>query len=296
MGSLMDGLFAASGRRTWYTADLHLGHERIIELCGRPFSSVAEMNEAIVTRWNERVEPGDTVWVLGDVALGSIEESLALVSRLHGHKILVAGNHDRCFAGYGTPKQRFGWVERYRAAGFADVVTGVAIAGRGLPIRHALRREFGGPVVAHTILSHFPRTGESRQIADRYQEYRPPSSKRADDEWLLHGHVHNRWTVDKRQINVGVDVWDFAPVPAETICSIVTDGMPDCICEEGESLGGVGVHSMGAPGCALNGGPRDRVDGDGDCGGDAGVEHHSGWPDLVGIAAQAAAPTTRPSR
>lgn len=284
----MDGLFAASGRRTWYTADLHLGHERIIELCDRPFGSVGEMNEEILTRWNERVEPGDTVWVLGDVALGPIEQSLALVSRLHGHKILVAGNHDRCFAGYGTAKQRLGWVERYQAAGFADVVTGVAIADRGLPVRHALRAEFGGPPIARVVLSHFPRTGESGIQNDRYQGYRPPSGGKADLEWLLHGHVHNRWTIHRRQVNVGVDVWDFAPVPAETICSIITDGMPECRCADGESLGGTGAHQLGAPGCELNGGLRDRTDDGAGHHDDDGVEHHSGWPDLVDFATRTA--------
>lgn len=288
----MDGLFAASGRNTWYTADLHLGHERIIELCARPFSSVTEMNEAIITRWNERVEPEDTVWVLGDVALGPIEESLGLISRLNGYLILVAGNHDRCFAGYGTARQRAGWVERYRAAGFRGVATGAAIAtGRGQPLRHALRREFGGPVVECVTLSHFPRWGEPTfGRPDRFAQYRPPAAKGAD-QWLLHGHVHNRWTINGRQINVGVDVWDFAPVSASEICSIITDGMPDCTCAEGESLRGRGVHSLGEPGCALNGGPGDRDDDQPDSGDNAGVEHHVGWPDLLGVAARSASPS-----
>jgi calcineurin-like phosphoesterase family protein len=295
----VDGLFSVGGRRTWYTADLHLGHERIIELCGRPFESVSAMNEAIITRWNERVEPGDTVWVLGDVALGPIEESLALVGRLNGHLLLVAGNHDRCFAGYGPAKQRIGWVERYRAAGFQEVVTGVAIAGRGHPIRHALRREFGGPMVERVVLSHFPRTGESMPgRTDRYAEFRPPVGKKSD-EWLLHGHVHNGWTINGRQINVGVDVWDFAPVPAEEICDIIAEGMPDCTCPEGETdalstLRVAGVHSMGEPGCILNGGPRDRdrIDDQSDFGDDTGVEHRTGWPDLLDIAARS---TTAPA-
>jgi len=227
------------------------------------------------------------------VALGAIQESLALVSRLHGHKILVAGHHDRCFAGYGEARQRFGWVERYRAAGFSGVVTGVAIAGpRGLPLRHALRRGFGEPPLARVLLSHFPHEGESGEREDRYREYRPPCGKKGVATWLLHGHVHNAWTVKGNQINVGVDVWDFAPVPAETVCSIITDGMPDCICEGGESLGTAGVHPMGAPGCVLNGGPGDRAGDSADHDDDGAIQHHSGWPDLVGLATQAAAPGT----
>lgn len=289
----MDGLFAVGGRRTWYTADPHLGHANIIDYCARPFATVTEMNETIITRWNERVEPDDTVWVLGDVALGPIEESLALVSRLNGYLMLVAGNHDRCFAGYGTVGQRAGWVERYRAAGFSAVMTGMAIANGGHPLRHALRREFGGPMVERVVLSHFPRSGDSvAGRADRFAPYRPPAAKRGPDEWLLHGHVHNRWTINSRQINVGMDVWDFAPVPASDICALITDGMPDCTCPDGESLHGKGVHALGEPGCALNGGPRDRSDHQPDPGDDAGVEHCAGWPDLLGVATRSAATAT----
>src|ERR1017187_8378616 len=61
---------------TWFTADQHFGHKRIIELSGRPFGSVEEMNEAVVDRWNAVVAPDDLVWVLGDFALGRIGESV----------------------------------------------------------------------------------------------------------------------------------------------------------------------------------------------------------------------------
>jgi len=67
---------------TWFTADLHLGHARIIELCDRPFRDPADMNETIIQKWNERVAPEDQVYVLGDVALGTLSESLPLVARL----------------------------------------------------------------------------------------------------------------------------------------------------------------------------------------------------------------------
>lgn len=82
---------------TFYTSDTHFGHERILELCERPFSDVTRMNEALIERWNNVVQPEDTVYHLGDVALGKIAESLPLISRLNGYKILVLGNHDRPF-------------------------------------------------------------------------------------------------------------------------------------------------------------------------------------------------------
>lgn len=239
-------------RKTWFTADLHLGHKRIIELCDRPFATVAEMDAAIVERWNERVDPDDTVFVLGDFAKGDVTESLPLVRTLHGRKVLVAGNHDPCFHGFKGhapgPADLARWVAAYRDAGFSSVVTGRAMLKRaGRPVAVSLRPEFGADPVALVHLSHFPRTGESMPgRADRYPQYRPRLKAGA---WLIHGHVHNAWTVNGRQVNVGVDVWDFAPVSSETLISIVQDGMPECACGSPNS-----AHPAGAPGCVINGG------------------------------------------
>ena len=80
------------------------------------------MNQALIERWNDSVHSDDTVWVLGDVALGRIDETLALVGGLNGRKLLLAGNHDRCWAGHGRRAE--GWTERYLAAGFAEVHQG----------------------------------------------------------------------------------------------------------------------------------------------------------------------------
>jgi calcineurin-like phosphoesterase family protein len=243
-------------RQTWWTADLHLGHQRIIELCNRPFKTVDEMNRAIVDKWNERVDPGDTVVVLGDFAMGTIAETLELTGLLHGHKILVAGNHDRCFHGFKEhdrhPAAIAAWVARYEAAGFASVVTGAAAYRAKFldqALTWALRPAFGEQPAVTVQASHFPRAGESNPAnTDRYVDYRPrPAPARRAEPWLLHGHVHNAWTINGRQVNVGVDVWDFAPVSSGTLIGLITDGMPSCDCT-GED------HQMGAPGCVLNGG------------------------------------------
>lgn len=79
----------------WFTSDLHINHDNIIKYCNRPFSSVAEMNNALVTRWNDRVKEDDTVYVVGDMFLGKPEDALPIVKSLKGRKILVLGNHDR---------------------------------------------------------------------------------------------------------------------------------------------------------------------------------------------------------
>jgi len=225
--------------KTWFSADLHLGHANIIGHCDRPFRTVEQMNETIIARWNERVAPEDTAWLLGDAAMGTIEETLPLLGRLNGRKFLVAGNHDRAFHGYkiktgsgnGPDKVRTPtkaelahWSDRYRAeGGFVAVVTGEAIRRSGHAIHVPL---LGGPMFGHptVLVSHFPYTGESREgHADRYVDYRPRLPKRAEAPWLVHGHVHTAWAMDAamRQINVGVDVWDFAPVGADELSALI---------------------------------------------------------------------------
>lgn len=73
-------------------SDTHFGHENIIGYCARPFSCAAEMDEVIVSRWNDVVRPQDHVYHLGDVAMKKTQ--LSIVKRLNGHKRLVFGNHD----------------------------------------------------------------------------------------------------------------------------------------------------------------------------------------------------------
>lgn len=51
------------------------------------------MDEAMVERWNSVVKPEDHVYHLGDVAFKT-QQSLAIVTRLNGHKRLLLGNHD----------------------------------------------------------------------------------------------------------------------------------------------------------------------------------------------------------
>lgn len=187
---------------TWFTADLHFGHRNIIDYCTRPFRDVATMNDALIENWNESVAADDTVWVVGDVALGKIADTLPLISALHGHKFLVAGNHDRCWAGHGRRAE--GWTERYLDAGFAEVIQG------------STRVDIDGTSV---LVCHFPYRGDS-QREDRYVEHRPVDR----GAWLVHGHVHDCWYQNGRMINVGVDVNDFRPISSDTIATAIRSG------------------------------------------------------------------------
>lgn len=74
-----------------FTADLHFGHKKILDLCKRPFTSIDEMNTELVQRWNAVVQPGDSIWALGDFAWYGSED---VFHQLRGEKHLIVGNHD----------------------------------------------------------------------------------------------------------------------------------------------------------------------------------------------------------
>lgn len=80
----------------WFTSDTHFGHANFLTFTDakgrriRPFSSVEEMDEHMVKRWNDRVRPGHKVYHLGDVTFGDA----SILARLNGSKRLILGNHD----------------------------------------------------------------------------------------------------------------------------------------------------------------------------------------------------------
>ena len=69
----------------WITSDTHLGHDRDFIWKPRGFNSVDEMNNEIIKRWNEKVQPEDIVYHLGDVMLGDNEVGENLLKQLNGN-------------------------------------------------------------------------------------------------------------------------------------------------------------------------------------------------------------------
>ena len=123
----------------WLISDTHFGHFNIIGYCNRPFTSVEEMDEIMIQRWNEVVRPSDHVYHLGDVAMKG--PGLAFMKRLLGKKRLVRGNHD-------IFKTR-----QYLAAGFEEI-HGVRVLDKmimtHIPIHPESLGRFLGNVHGHT--------------------------------------------------------------------------------------------------------------------------------------------------
>lgn len=84
--------------KVYVISDTHFNHANIIKYCNRPYATVPEMNEALIKNWNSVVTNEDTVYFLGDFALGKRDNIIEIGNQLNGHKILVMGNHDRVTA------------------------------------------------------------------------------------------------------------------------------------------------------------------------------------------------------
>jgi len=184
-------------RIDFVTSDTHFGHARISQLAGRPFATAEEMDRELIRRWNEVVGPESVVLHLGDLALGPIKESMALTEPLNGRKFLVPGNHDRVSTATQTKRaierftplyERYGWVI------VPEIVEGT---------RHG-----------RTLLaSHYPYRGDS-QATERHSSSRPVDTGLP----LIHGHTHARdHGPDGNQFHVGVDAFDYAPIPFSRI-------------------------------------------------------------------------------
>ncbi len=80
------------------TSDEHYGHQRIIDLAHRPFTSVEEMTETLIENHNKvvpdslgfmTIHVGDLFW-----HTLTVDEATAILDRLHGRHAFIFGNHD----------------------------------------------------------------------------------------------------------------------------------------------------------------------------------------------------------
>lgn len=84
----------SSKQKIWFTSDTHWGHKNIIRFCNRPWNSVEEMDEALISNWNSTVGKEDLVFHLGDFAFASNSRWKEIIEQLNGHIVLILGNHD----------------------------------------------------------------------------------------------------------------------------------------------------------------------------------------------------------
>jgi calcineurin-like phosphoesterase family protein len=189
-------MLEVDNRMTDYaTSDEHYDHRNIIKFCHRPFSSVEEMQREIITRHNSVVKPEDCVLHFGDFSFKERTVPLILPF-LNGTHRLIMGNHDSVHV---MRKKSEAAIKRYLDYGFKEVVQETRL----------------GMFRCH----HFPYEEDGRH-GTKYAEWRPEDK----GDWLLHGHVHcaDR-IVGDRQIDCGIDGWDYFPVSLEHLTAITKD-------------------------------------------------------------------------
>jgi len=177
---------------TWFTADLHLGHENILKYCpNRPFKSILEHDLAIIDEWNTKVQPKDHVYFLGDLTLDPNPEYVRdVIGLLTGTIHIVLGNHDRALKkirkispeGFRELGVTVLFMQPYKDIGYPRV----KVDGKSIILNHHPLEEWPG------MGQHGRGEGRSPAITGR---------------WHLHGHSHTM----ARQIPARLDVgWDTA--------------------------------------------------------------------------------------
>ena len=181
--------------KTFFTSDLHFGHENAIKFDERPFKTVEEMDEELIKRWNNKVGKGDIVYVLGDLIWKTMtNEATALIKRLNGQIILIKGNHDHFLHNAGAKK---------------------ALAGIKDYDEICVALDDGS--IKRCVLSHY---------------YIPFYHGHRHNAILLHGHSHiteehfmelgitkaiNEKGYDLKVFNVGCMHWNYEPVTLDEI-------------------------------------------------------------------------------
>ena len=156
------------------------------------------MNETLISNYNALVHPTDTVYFLGDIFFCDREAAKVIMDRLHGTKILILGNHDM------KPN------DMYRIGFSAVLVNAQMKIGKTL-----------------FNLSHYPykRTAWNHFWRKHFnKKYRSKLHFRKmydDGNWLLHGHSHSKEKIVDKMIHVGVDAWNYKPIPITKISEMV---------------------------------------------------------------------------
>ena len=177
----------------WLTSDFHFGHDREFVWKARGYSSVEEMNEIQIEKFNSLVQPDDTVYILGDLMLGD-KSNIEFIKRLKGRIHIVLGNHD-------TPT---------REAMYKELPNVVEIAW-------AIKLDYRK---YHFYMSHFPTlTGNLEKEYLRQMTLN------------LYGHTHqntNFYEDRPYMFHVGVDSHNGYPVNLDDIIMMMNEKVQEC--------------------------------------------------------------------
>ena len=169
---------------TYYTSDLHLGHENILKQ-RTMFTDIEEMNSFLIEKWNKKINNNDEVYILGDFSYRSKTPVHKYLEKLKGKKHLIVGNHD------------------------ADWLKKISVEDKS---KYFLSIEHMKVLKTNKIkitLCHYPMLSYP-QARRGYMIYGHIHNNTGDDYWPL---IMRR----PRMLNAGVDVNGFEPVTFEEL-------------------------------------------------------------------------------
>lgn len=173
--------------KIFFTSDLHFGHKNIIRFDNRPFTSVEEMDATLITNWNKKVSPKDTIYILGDISWHDDQKTFEIFSSLNGHKILIKGNHDRI---HGKVRHCFDEITDYKEININ-----------------------GNPIV----LCHYPITFFNKHHYGAYMFY---GHVHNSHEWQMtenYKYELEQLDIKCNMFNVGCMIWNYEPVTFDEI-------------------------------------------------------------------------------
>ena len=161
----------------FFISDTHFNHGGSLRWGhnARPFSSVSEMNNFMVTKWNSVVQENDVVYIIGDFAYKCHKNAILQIEKqLNGVKHLIEGNHDIVLSSKLACWESVSQIKQIN----------VMIEGKEQEI----------------ILCHYP------MLSWRH------SNK---GSWQLHGHTHGtiqQSNQNCKRLDLSVECWDYTPV------------------------------------------------------------------------------------
>lgn len=191
--------------KTWFISDTHIGHENIVHNLGpgRPFYNLAHMHQTIRNNWYQAVSPEDTIYHLGDAAMGDFSQNIGFFEPLPGNKLFVPGNHDKIF-GENTKTRIERFIPDYENVGFT-ILPGTSFIT--VPVSWGEQQ---------VLISHFPYSED--YIVGRRDKF--VKSRPVDEGFpLIHGHTHSRerFSNNPLEFHVGVDANNFNPVNLDEV-------------------------------------------------------------------------------
>lgn len=182
----------------YFVSDLHFDHKNILKYTNRSqlWSTVEEMNEGLIERYNSVVKPGDSVYFLGDLIFGPYktlpDRMKSYFGRMNGQKFLIKGNHDHYHKEEWFSKH-FVWIRDYYELRVDD--------------KEAANGRFNKLILMHFPLFSWHGMGQGW--------------------WHLHGHCHSSIDEINREttrLDIGVDAEfsNYMPLSYEQIKEIMS--------------------------------------------------------------------------